>query len=106
MKKNYLQSVLPEYLEKNTIEDLTDFDNFKYTLPWAISIDEMGLMWINGSYPFYRVANGNATLKIKKEGKFVLVDEKSIGNNKYKKSNGRTIHEGTTLDDYLPVVLV
>ena len=101
-----MQSSLPEDLERPLIKDLLDFESWKYVVPWAMCVDENGLLWINSTYSFENNECGTCHMKIKKRKNYIIVLKSSIRDHKYSKSaNFWKNHQGSTADDFIPVIL-
>ena len=99
-----MQSMLPEDLEEITVEDLLDGE-VGYTLPWALTADEKGYLWINGQYPLSKIAGSNNfhtdSMKIQRQGKEILVYRNTL-REKDRISKG----SGPWGNPALPVILV
>lgn len=62
---------------QRTIADLKGGE-IAYTVPWALSELESGCSFIKKSYHVYPEAGGSASLKIKRQGRTILVDESTF----------------------------
>ena len=97
------QSILPDDLMASTIEDLLPWE-MAYTVPWAITADIDGLMWINKNYPFLSVPSESFVTKIKNMGDYIIVYKETIGWYRYSRGE-KAVHLEISADSYLPVVL-
>ena len=99
------QSILPDNLEETTIKDLLDFEEWVYTVPWAMVADESGRLWIDGGYGFSKIPGGTFSMAIKKQGDYILVRKDTINDYKYKRRDLYSAHVGSYEENYLPVIL-
>lgn len=94
------QSVLPKNLEKhNFVGELSKRSGWVWVNPWSLLVDQDGLLWISSQTQYFYSDGGTSSMKIKRDGNFILVKEESIFSERYSKSSFDT-------EKYLPVVLV
>lgn len=78
------QSILPENLETIVISSLME-DETVFVVPWSITADVDGRLWINGEYSFSREPHGTLCVRITRSGNSILVDQDSIGDHTYER---------------------
>lgn len=94
---------LPDDLVEDQIKNMPEGKNF-YTVPWAMFADSNRQLFVVGTYTYESNIMGTVHMKIRKENGIILVDRKSIGNQKY--SPGTPCYMGVTEADYIPARIV
>ena len=97
-------TVLPKEYKRETLEDLSCYDGWKYTVPWAIECDNEGRMYIGLNFSFSHTEQGTAHLKVRRHGDFFVVKGCSIGDFRYSNSR-RTCDEFSNPEIFSPVSL-
>jgi len=77
-----MSDFLPEELEQITVSGLQEGET-SYTVPWAIFVEESGLSWIRGDYSVFPSPKGDATLRIRRQGREIFAAKETVGDYRY-----------------------
>ncbi len=73
---------LPETLEEQTIDKMLPGDK-GYTVPWAMYAEPNRDLFLNGKYSVQSQPGGTVQMHIERTETGVIVDQKTIGKQKY-----------------------
>lgn len=85
------QARLPKARRQKEIKDLATHE-VGFTVPWAMSADDAGLLWLNPNYSIHAAPGGTVTMKVVRdaEGDYVV----DVSGCKYYQWTARGIGEG------------